>query len=420
MDCEPEGLPGKGKKRSASLQPPVSPPPSKKAHRDVDITVISENRDSPSTQLLLVLSHTLVIQPTSRNPQSLLLVEPFLSSFENIDEPIPLCGRVEFTQLKKSNVTFACLPPTEKYRASDLLFPLPPLDGLPAGESCVIRSEEIGVPTLHRFWTDDWLNAAVFLSETEDTVHVVGVLHVQRGVAVGGEHLGASLPFHFELAVSVSLKPSFFHRIDPLSDPRRLLLYTAFPPREFNSLVVGRVTSDTGGVEYKGETSAGYFYECLRPAPRGEMDVFSMSRYYGLRDKGKARDSNEMDWAEAKAREDLPVVRPPGLIPRLLPFQSRTVRWLLWREGQTVKRDVLEAEGTEDSVMPLNGETLRELVRGPLWEKVTTVQGEGLWLNRVSTAISLDDPAETMLREAAVNPAFEIGGEGVSIPNYIF
>jgi hypothetical protein len=419
----PGGLPDKGNKRSA-IENLASPLPLKKARED-SIAVIEESDKDGAAPVgpLLVLSHTLVIRPDSLGPGAGTNKElrSFLSSFKETDEPILLCDYIEFAQRRKQNATFVCLPPSEKYRASDVLFQLPRLAaGLPVGGAHSVRPQEIGVQLVHRIECGDWLNAAVFLSETEDSVQVNGVLYVQKGVAPEDEvapGTTSALPFHFRLLVSVSLKPAFFRVVDPLSDSRRLLLYNIFPPHETNTSVVARVKSDTGGTEYNGDTSVGFFYECLRPAPRDEIDASALLRQGGLKGKGKAREENEMDWEEAEGQKDLPIVRPPGLVPQLLPFQSRTVRWLLCREGQKV----VPGYGEEDGVAPLDRDALKELARGPLWEKVTSVQGEALWVNRVGAAISWEDPAEKTLREAdAEERAFEIGGEGVRHLGLVF
>ncbi|GAA5863433.1 hypothetical protein JCM8547_006979 [Rhodosporidiobolus lusitaniae] len=114
--------------------------------------------------------------------------------------------------------------------------------------------------------------------------------------------------------------------------------------------------------------------------------------------------------------EDDPLY-PPGLTITLMPFQSRTVRWMLAREGKRVlpRReheamdvDADDHEEREENRHPpvladLDEEMRREMKRGPLWEKVRirTIGGGGeaeggkeVWLNRVSMGLSETYPLD--------------------------
>ena len=115
------------------------------------------------------------------------------------------------------------------------------------------------------------------------------------------------------------------------------------------------------------------------------------------------------DW-KGKGREDTredELLRPEGLGATLMPFQSRSVRWLLAREGKRVRPGAVEGDGEEGEMMEeesvpgvlehLEEDELRSLWRGPLWEKVRLeTEGEEteFWLNRVAGRLSVVDPLD--------------------------
>jgi len=76
-------------------------------------------------------------------------------------------------------------------------------------------------------------------------------------------------------------------------------------------------------------------------------------------------------------------IQPDELIPRLLPFQRQSVAWLLSREsagfvdGDIEARRVHERTPTMTERLPLT------------WEKVTTISGKELFINRLGGAICL-------------------------------
>ncbi|GJJ71560.1 E3 ubiquitin-protein ligase SHPRH [Entomortierella parvispora] len=82
------------------------------------------------------------------------------------------------------------------------------------------------------------------------------------------------------------------------------------------------------------------------------------------------------------SRVDLPAgVQPEELMPRLLPFQRQSVAWLLSRESAGFR---------EDGEQQVYDRTPTTMERLPLtWEKVTTVLGKELFINRLDGSICL-------------------------------
>lgn len=232
------------------------------------------------------------------------------------------------------------------------------------------------------------------------------------------------------------------------------------------------------GGSYDGTIDVEFFYRCLKRAPitRGgyfvqgakkdghkgknrmevEMEMKETLEEVEARirrekkGKGKARDQAP-EREEAVPEEEDDIVRPPGLKADLMPFQSRTVRWLLGREGKVVlpspPREDVEMNGSgegqdvrmkdqdrdeedededeeddlyaeaDDHPLHILGdvspEIQREIRRGPLWEEVPlhilddeeeVKDVKLVWLNRNSGLVSFEDPAEVLGEN-------EIGGE---------
>ncbi|CAL1697614.1 unnamed protein product [Somion occarium] len=87
-------------------------------------------------------------------------------------------------------------------------------------------------------------------------------------------------------------------------------------------------------------------------------------------------------------------LQPPALVPTLLPFQRRSVAWLLSREGKriTPTGDIVPLEQTDDSNLPL------------FWQVVTSEAGHKIYVNRIRGQISItrpddDDPLGGILAE---------------------
>ncbi|GAA5843078.1 hypothetical protein JCM11251_002725 [Rhodosporidiobolus azoricus] len=152
--------------------------------------------------------------------------------------------------------------------------------------------------------------------------------------------------------------------------------------------------------------------------------------------------------------EDAPLP-VPGLAEgiELMPFQARTVRWMLWREGKRVLPPEGEEEEGDESIgskvelVEVGEEAMREMKRGPLWEKVrlralsSRMDGKGkekqkekegdagegeeleLWLNRVEMRLSEADPLDVAvssyktLKEKQVKSELADDGNVVALPS---
>ncbi|GAA5969844.1 hypothetical protein JCM3765_004593 [Sporobolomyces pararoseus] len=186
----------------------------------------------------------------------------------------------------------------------------------------------------------------------------------------------------------------------------------------------------------------------IAPAPAQTVVETLEERQVRLRreqkGKGRAIEDSPPSPQEAHRRtvqiageEDI-LLRPEGLSVQLFPFQSRSLRWMLSREGKTAKilrseavsqvaggskgkgreKMVEEEIGSEDEGMTaedeehrieledLSEDELKRLVRGPLWQSVNLeswnekdeVEKLQIWLNRVTGLMSETDPIEMYSR----------------------
>jgi E3 ubiquitin-protein ligase SHPRH len=247
----------------------------------------------------------------------------------------------------------------------------------------------------------------------------------------------------FHLSLSVSLCQSFFTQSSSKTmGPKRILLEFLFPSPKLP-------------IDHPG-TTVDFFYRCLHRAPRTRgglvvekdaplaVEETEAAREARVRKeskgKGKAIEDEkdegegEVEW-DNRWRED-EILTPAGLKATLMPFQSRTLRWLLSREGK-VARLVPPFKGDEDVTMEeavhdvhehetehlehqaeepaakcelhdLPLEIRQDIARGPLWERVALDlvgerEGETLlyWFNRVTTALQVEDPTSGYGDEAA-------------------
>ncbi|TFK67239.1 hypothetical protein BDN72DRAFT_843332 [Pluteus cervinus] len=186
---------------------------------------------------------------------------------------------------------------------------------------------------------------AAFLLQERYRVNLQGTLHLVLHPDISDNP--NALPFHLEVDISVSLCLNYFfdslfgrelkRKVTEFEDARRRLLdyaYTSHLPRPLS---------------HEGATNIPFFYSILEPAPV----------------------------IESKREE---TAQPPDLRAKLLPFQRRSVAWLLEREGKT-----LSADG---SVVPLTSSTDYSF-----WEKIE--EGNYVWYyNRLSGVLSQDAPVE--------------------------
>ncbi|KAI5481086.1 SNF4 family helicase/atpase [Pseudohyphozyma bogoriensis] len=276
------------------------------------------------------------------------------------------------------------------------------------------------------------VDAVVFLA-TQKLLQLESSLSVSPPRGIGK---GAPI---FHLHLEVALLPLFYKSY--YSGPKRLLLHHLFPP-------------EAPPPDYKGETDVDFFFSCLGRAPRtvGGLAVGTRRMRPGMakaleteeekeakerrkqKGKGKARNQDGDGDEEMEEEEEEEVEKddgvedallyPPGLKATLMPFQSRSVRWLLAREGKMaakpadddeemadepplededeLERAVVAEKHAPSKLEDLPEELHREILRGPLWEKATialpTEDGERprsqeFWLNRVASQLTLNDPA---------------------------
>ncbi|GAA6044440.1 hypothetical protein JCM8097_006647 [Rhodosporidiobolus ruineniae] len=240
----------------------------------------------------------------------------------------------------------------------------------------------------------------------------------------------------FHLNVGVALKPRAFFSA-PYSRSRRLLVNRLLPPSPVPNA--------------PREAGIDFFYSSLNRAPRTvdglpavpvqppaapvETDEERAARLRReAKGKGRAVSPAPDELAAGSSGEggggayepEDELLFPPGLTVELMPFQARTVRWMLGREGKRVlprssstgdaeqedsaspvDEDEAEGERPPPQLADVADESLREMRRGPLWEKVKLrvlprgggdadgeVEERELWLNRVSMAMSETDPLD--------------------------
>lgn len=236
----------------------------------------------------------------------------------------------------------------------------------------------------------------------------------KSGLVTLSTSLSTSMPSGYSLAVKVELLPRFFGAKAKETVAKRILVRKLFPPA---------VT------ELDEPLSTPAFYHALQRSPRtvGGLSVRALGRprdddeeakmEVGVDDaaavrrkekgKGRAVDENTAPKRLSEAGHEDLILRPPGLTATLIPFQSRTVRWLLSREGKWVPPPFSTAEQADE--MELDDETpepeddplaedlphdeLQRVTRGPLWESVDCkLDGRKFWLNRSTSELSLEDP----------------------------
>ena len=194
------------------------------------------------------------------------------------------------------------------------------------------------------------------------------------------------LPFHFNLTVRIELDIESLPKMLPQyrNDLHRLLQYAFIESPSFAKSVSD--VEEHSGQSYT-ETDIAWFYASLK---RPSLPVYSQNASYLADRKGKGRDINPNS-RESPAKSHL-IIEPPHLIPKLMPFQSRSLEWMLFREGKRIagrdenKKHIIKDIALEDGA--------KEARRGSLWERIHFDDGGDLWLNSITLDISEEDPAE--------------------------
>lgn len=204
------------------------------------------------------------------------------------------------------------------------------------------------------------------------SVHDYRTVHLESYLSYSPPNIDSPEPI-FRLHVSISLLNSFF--ASGYSGPKQLFLDWLIPPPPFPS-----------GAE-QGETTVDYFYARLGRAPKtfrglpiddvlerelpAQVEIETEeSKRKKLKGKGKASEYDhhlhlrkENKVGNHEGEEDK-LLKPVGLVPELMPFQSRSVRWLLAREGKMVVPTPLE-EARKDQVRPTASSSILPLGEKP-------------------------------------------------------
>ncbi|GAA5992964.1 hypothetical protein JCM5350_003062 [Sporobolomyces pararoseus] len=143
--------------------------------------------------------------------------------------------------------------------------------------------------------------------------------------------------------------------------------------------------------------------------------------------KGRAIEDSEEAHRRSVAEEEDVLLRPEGLSVELYPFQSRSLRWMLSREGKLARvvrsdaskgkgrkrsdEEEIESSDDEDLVQRiklenLSQEDLDRITRGSLWQRRNLetrneedeVENVQIWLNRVTSFVKETDPLDSYSR----------------------
>lgn len=193
------------------------------------------------------------------------------------------------------------------------------------------------------------------------------------------------LPYHFRLTIEIYLD---MRRLsDELDDAALMaksrLIHTAFVESGWRTGAVVRI--EHGSNATYSTTDIEWFYACLQRPPTTNID---------RKGKGRMRDS---------------VIRPPGLQPILcvicerrsyllthchsLPFQSRSLQWMLQREGRRVAG--LDESGEHHELAPVASSDDAQRIESSLWRAVTLDSGSRLWVNGITCELAEQAPMST-------------------------
>lgn len=192
-----------------------------------------------------------------------------------------------------------------------------------------------------------------------DLDHLLSFLQHKHPMGMQGIWLSARIIFNpappsipngvtLSLVLTPYVSPAFFGLADlpastkPLSRKQRLPIWNVFAPRVQRR----RMTAALKKGSVDSGVSSEWFYSIIDPAP-----AYS---YGDVKGKGKRP-------ADA-------LIKPRGLQATLLPFQSRSVAWLLGREG--VQVDWASQDDAGHGVKPLPESVKQENTTIPYWEYI--------------------------------------------------
>jgi hypothetical protein len=176
--------------------------------------------------------------------------------------------------------------------------------------------------------------------------------------------------FELVLEIAIALDSVFLSATYPSSslNSRHAFIARAFPADRQREQALASL-GPAAAADYDSETNLALFYASLPSAPTSRA-----SR------KGKER-------AGIAGNLD-PALVPPGLVPTLMPFQKRSVQWMLAREGMQAMS--IGANGVS-SVHPLSAPDQAAGRRPLFWERCE-VEGSGKWhVNRVTGEVVRDE-----------------------------
>ena len=265
----------------------------------------------------------------------------------------------------------------------------------------VIRSK-IRNGILH--YDEDWYAAARHLQLVANATRICARFIGMDGIAKLGAkpedvNENSMLDFHILLEITIELDISVSWETLPQcrSDLARLLHF-AFIETSARRYFVSE-TEQLSGKAYE-ETDIEWFYACLRrPAALGySIGICQES------DENTNRNRNLLNH----------VIAPPELHPTLLQFQSKSVEWMLSREGKKVayRNDEKGKCLIEDIV---EEEAAKGISRSSLWERVRFDDYDHIWLNMVTLELSKEDPADTSVRFVEGSIAAEEMGLGKTV-----
>ena len=199
------------------------------------------------------------------------------------------------------------------------------------------------------------------------------------------------------LDLSLRLTPAFVRATWPETSHglRRALLEEAL------AVLRGAERDDPGSAAALADS----FYASLRPAP-------SIGTSLTADRKGKGRAVGKLDDLDQ-------TFQPDGLLPTLLPFQRRSLAYLLRREGKRMARDDAMAVDGEDeaahAIVDIDPAERVELQRGPLWEAWPVEDDKAaIWYNRVTCELVVGDaPASQVVGNAPADDRGEVRGCGI-------
>ena len=150
------------------------------------------------------------------------------------------------------------------------------------------------------------------------------------------------------LPMKISIDMEGFIRFPQITHPPRNVNRRNHPSA-WNSLIKYLFPPSSVAIpKYRGETDIPFLYSALEPAPSLPPAISPTH------------------------------VQPSALLPSLLPFQRRSVMWMLQREGKIINR--------KGKVVPFTPDYL------PLFWEAAELGGQTVYLNRVKETLSLEPP----------------------------